>query len=679
MIFKRFKENNKGSILALMMVVIGILAILGTATIGLAMSNFKSKMLSSVEKTNYYLAEAGLEEVYAKIYNIVSEAIDYANKEAIKEIEKYNDELFEDTVFLVENGDKKIGDSDIWFLSYEDGKYLYNEVAIKNRAEAIFVSSYQDKVKEKIVPGESSLIDLNGKISSGISGIDVSAILPDIDFNSNDILRIDLSSTYEANGIRKYAKVSLDIDTPKYNEPYTVYMENIEIPVNPLWTKAISNDGDLIISSPTEFNTELYSKGDIIVNNNAVFNRNIASLSDIEIASGVDIKLHDLYVRNINLNGSNINLTTNNSAQFYVKDDFLMNNDKQNVEINGDYYGFSDGSNSEDNTPDKSSAITINSDDINTGGSSLEITGNLNVTGTSYIAGVYQTGETISVKGNYVAYTSLLTKESTPEKYRNVIYDIIEGTHLMLVDTFEDGVTKLGVAHKNEFFNFYYLENKDTDSKGNLKLNNINVGGSIKTLGNIINSNSVEIGKGLGITEHNEEFKAMENRHSLMTKFLGDEDISHIDNKIDNINVVKDTIFTGSGLFKQIGGINYIYNTNPLNVITITLDESKVYYGFIVSNADVIINGKGTFSGSIISSKNVYINDSNKKTINYNESVVLRGLAKYPELFNAFKTYEMHKLKYYSTEIYGIDIPEGAVVNVDYSKLLKFTKWDISN
>ncbi|WP_435791655.1 hypothetical protein, partial [Clostridium sp.] len=131
----------------------------------------------------------------------------------------------------------------------------------------------------------------------------------------------------------------------------------------------------------------------------------------------------------------------------YLMDDLEINRGISTVDIAGSYYGVSDGSEGERNNSDNSSAIIINTEDIGNKKevdkdgnifidpisyeSNLTIGKNLYIAGTSYIKLAddkkYQTGESISIVGNYRAYTEPLTNPTNPQfKKDSVIFEYID-------------------------------------------------------------------------------------------------------------------------------------------------------------------------------------------------------------------------------------------------------------
>ena len=67
--------SKKGSTLAMVLAVLSILSILGIAVLSLSVVNFKAVMSDRKIKSNFYLAEAGLDEAYAMIGDEIENAI----------------------------------------------------------------------------------------------------------------------------------------------------------------------------------------------------------------------------------------------------------------------------------------------------------------------------------------------------------------------------------------------------------------------------------------------------------------------------------------------------------------------------------------------------------------------------------------------------------------------------
>lgn len=260
------------------------------------------------------------------------------------------------------------------------------------------------------------------------------------------IININMKSTFENENIEKIISADLEIIIPDYGSKITFLSKYIIFPKSPIWSKGILvnktlniNKGSLIV------NGDVYVKGEdqAILLNTSESNLTVNS-GDVTAGEGIKFNYDDkvgksigakvsigksLYTKGILFNKEKDTDTyTYNGAQgatlkvtdsIYVLDDCEINAKNSTLDVvEGSYYGVSNGDYSEGNEVDNSSSIIINSEDLEVGGSTIDIGGKVYLAGTAYINGLnnpaynsgyaYQTGESISIKGNYKAYAETL-------------------------------------------------------------------------------------------------------------------------------------------------------------------------------------------------------------------------------------------------------------------------------
>lgn len=66
--------NNKGSILALVVIIIAVSMLLGTSVLYITMSQMQIRKSNSELKKVFYLSENGLNQAYLRVYDLISEA-----------------------------------------------------------------------------------------------------------------------------------------------------------------------------------------------------------------------------------------------------------------------------------------------------------------------------------------------------------------------------------------------------------------------------------------------------------------------------------------------------------------------------------------------------------------------------------------------------------------------------
>lgn len=694
----KIKKNNKGSVVLLIVLVIGALSILGTTVLSAALSNYKMRIASSDLKSNIYIAEAGFEEAYSKIYKSVEEATSAANLLAKTELNNYDEDFFQQEVMKEEAG------VDSLYIIIKDENYIYDEGYIKSLITSLAGEEFEKVLIDKI----KLLVDVEGKLKNStitdediyLKNKDKNLFNSSLQFDkkgslndySDDILTIYMLSNYRGNTSRK-AEVFLDIKVPIYGEPYTVSYNSNLLYINPLWRKVISTDSNLDILASANVNTNgnIFAANNFNILSNASFSSSgdISLLANLRIYGDNTVNLRSSYLKNILLLGNNINLNIRNDssvyAGVYVNDDLEMDARNQNVIIDLGYYGFNDGSDALYNSSDQSSGIIINSPDIKTS-SSIRFNDDVFLYGTSYIhlanGVLYQTGESISVKGNYIAYSMPLSTGEFREN--NVIFEYKEP--LTLVTRKTSSVNELNVyeraAYFKEYFDEYFV---NINNNAGLSLENIDISDPSKlyTLGKVIYNDSVST-QG-GVTLDRTVFDQKKNIHKVYTKTLGDLYISNSTSGITSSNLVLPDITVENDIdFDVIQNINLtsIGAGSSIGIITSRnggttnlnlTGDSK--YMFIVTNGDVKITGNGTFNGCIVAKNGVSI-DGNVN-LNYNERVVIECFSKYQWLENAFKVHANAEEKSFLISSSLLPPSDAIYTNIDYSSLLDFYDWKI--
>ena len=75
-----FKKNNKkGATLAYVIVVLAIVATIGTAIVALSLSNYKAIIVHGKKTENLYMSESGLAKVQDVLKEVTAKAIDDGN------------------------------------------------------------------------------------------------------------------------------------------------------------------------------------------------------------------------------------------------------------------------------------------------------------------------------------------------------------------------------------------------------------------------------------------------------------------------------------------------------------------------------------------------------------------------------------------------------------------------
>lgn len=235
---KKF-SNNKGSALVLLVIAIAIISLLGTSVLGVTMLNLKVKKTNTEIKESFYLSESGLDKSYDATYKLVIDAINISNNNAQLFLQQFTVEKLND---LIEKSKNNEYDDDLIFVIDADGdgiKDSYDEGKIKDRAESIFTNYFYKYVtKSNYGENHRNIIKLLKEINTNpkitINNIKFNEINLSVNsnddlsndggliINEGDVLKIDIESLSDNDGIKQTTSIVLSIEIPKYNVPYTI-------------------------------------------------------------------------------------------------------------------------------------------------------------------------------------------------------------------------------------------------------------------------------------------------------------------------------------------------------------------------------------------------------------------------------------------------------------------------
>ncbi|KPU28071.1 hypothetical protein TR13x_01655 [Caloranaerobacter sp. TR13] len=640
----RHITNNKGSTLVLLMIIMAILSLLGVTILTISVTNFKFKMVNSKVKKNFYMTEAGLDEAYIIVKNLIIEAIEEGNKSVEDFIA--NLDLEEGSIYIKEDGTIDLD-------------------ALNQAQNELFKDTYKayvlDNIKNRLENSDNYTIELDG-IKPQIE------VLNDFLSFSEDKLELDIESTFINDGIEKKIKTSLIISIPNYNEPIYITSTVNEIPVNTVWEKVISSDGNMLIKSGNvEINGDIFVKG--IDNSGGItlegtdlaFNVNGNIITDYNFkvnSTNNNVEINgNIFAKNFIISeGTNNTVINQDEGSFYLMDDLELNGSNCVVNIKGNFYGISDSSDASD--PDQSSSIVINTDDIGTG-SELNIDGDVIIHGSSFIntyGGKYQTGESISIKGNYIAYTyplqELGDRDNKPSlKSDNVVFEYYDP--LVLVDRYKNG-EKLLVQDKSDYIKFYqdeYQQSSELNLGAGIKLDEskslIHTGALVYD-GKIIPSN-IKV-------EDQEIINEKRATYDLYVNKMGDESIQlekiTVDDQIDYTKIIDKIDYNSEKkeliiLDKDnedfaIIGPNSDESDLPKDITKVLINNDLVK-GIIITNGDLYLLGEINFIGSIITTGNIYILNDGIKEIKHNTNIVSKLIYE-NNITNIFKNNSNNKI-----------------------------------
>lgn len=411
-----------------------------------------------------------------------------------------------------------------------------------------------------------------------------------------------------------YADFILTI--PSFDSVSTIDQKAIEFS-NPLvGNKALIAGGLLNIEDGSTVNINgdaLAVKGIVGDYMTLTSNGKLITAGDIKLNAS-ELNTNTVYYRNLFLNGSEKS-KVKFSGDVYASDDLEINTG--NFEINqtsGSYYGFNDISDLTQGA-DTSSSIIINATTIN---STSSITlNNLYLAGRAFIDKVvklsntneyYKTGESISVKGNYIAYQTPILDTSSSYFVEKVNYDsyiIDSALPLKLVNSFANQTSPIQLLdfdanHKSKYFVDFGKEAIDLLKIPKITINSLKYMqgagvGRITSAGEY----SVIAPRVTGLMDDTAFRTNCANEYELQTKYFG-------------YYSYKTEIFGENGWLNTLTSTSNIDN-QPILVqngnITLTEEDLAVYRVIICTgNININVENTANFSGLMIAGGDININ-----------------------------------------------------------------------
>lgn len=717
-----YSKKRKGATLAYVIVVLAIIAVIGTAIVSLSLTNYKAMIVHGKKTQNLYMSESGLDKVQKALDILTAKAITYGNDAVAKEDASLSsEEDLKSGGNKTDDGYKKIS-SEKEESQNKIFKKAYKEYIIKqlnpnsevSKNEKVFLlennkvkfnnnlikMAEEDKNKEKNEEGnyDITLIDINNKKvsnGSGLSGILNFKTTSDKDKKEEVSLRLDSKfNVKESDGNKNYKDVSLtfNIEVPDYNGAYKieefplynvcsnglVVGENLNIGTG----STLNVDGGIFVSANvvkdkedlTSGNMVNKKDGDGVVINGGTLNVNNGSLvskNDIRLGGegsnlkvGCETENSENNKSNLNLNDeskkSNSNLNNNlgvytgnlgingdkigfdkdvskgniiSNYPVYAMNDLILNGEKSSINLNDGFYGLN-SNRTEDKLTGKinnSSAIIVNTDDIGNG-SSIKIGQEAIIMGTAYIntkPEAYQTGESVSVKGNYIAYT--VDNGNVEFKYYNPL-------QLAKLDSVDEKAK--------------YFKDNIKNAKGTIHLDGISLPNNTTSIGATISNNEVRQNNdnldkttGVRINQVNQYEKAINYIGSLINTTNNDNsEIEFPDKEVRKIVNIKESdgkltkaiIYIDSKNDKG-GNLTIKYgNSTDVTDNEINLGNG-IGAGIIVTKKNVILDSKDKslkFNGTIITADNLDVKESKKIDLVYDDNIIKKIIS---QNYNYFK------------------------------------------
>lgn len=590
-------------------------------------------------------------------------------------------------------------------------------------------------------PTENSYLKIDASFSDNIADPTALNIDTDVAFRRDGyVLPSNISATFVVNTPEFDSVTNVEQQTVALSNPITNQGVTVGGTLRVAENSNLLFNNDITVMSYNENTGEDVDNG-IVLENGTTFE----STGDSRISVNGDILLkngskfvsgtNSLYYRNLYVgqlgDGKDTSYTVEFNGNVVAKDDLEINTDG-NVTVTmkdpkSNYYGFNDVN---EEGPDSSSAIVVNSEEVS--GKKLTL-GNLYLAGRAFIDGaigtrvryiedtngdfrknengvfvevrdgtgthrredvVYKTGESVAVRGNYIAYQSPVYNNSayTPDKINYSAYFIENKTDaygknkvpIYLADSFikadnnydEKDYDNFDTNDKSEYFWQYAQEYSDS-------LTGLKVDSSIKYMEgagfNAVGSVAHSVKSG------NTAFRVnLATEYEKYTQYFGYRPIDNSGNV--DMSKAKTKIFGSNGWIatnsslksKTTADYRLVYDVSgSKNTITLSGDKNK---GIIIckGDLDIEVSGNAAFSGMIVVGGNLTVkgggtltlNDSKEENIN---TIIGNYLGKNSDvtgegdgLYQIFK-YDNSGTTYIVTEV------NDAFINVN--DLINITNW----
>ena len=647
-------HGERGSALAMVIVLITILSTLGLAMMTLGIAHYKVSKIEQKAKISFYLAESGLEQAYKIMMEEVAQATKAGN-EAINSIIK--ETLHNEVLCKLENGDCPTDYVKEYYYNGEE--YVILEIYLdkiqrdiennnwgSHDLQMVFETNYKNHFnitlggKNRLLTRLEDPMEYIAPDGKEENRPRIKVVAPTTSplFPSNSKkISLTLCSTYgvlddkpEVEKIPQKVQMDFTIKMPSEEEIlkenyYYIYRNVIETNRDSeLWHNALVAYGDIqIYASDVKINGKVFAKGTsdggfVLCGNGETVevNSNLISANSVKISAETKNNIlnvnGNIYADNVIIDHETKNNEIKIKGDVYTKDDLVLNGEKSRLKIEGNYYGFSDGALSSKH--DESSGIIINAMDISTeDGSELKIFGEeMFVNGVSYIDVVdnkgypYSTGESVSIKGNYRVYGSYFLDDDYYYYYNYY-------APLTLVEERLNKSTnvrqKMNVFRKAEYF-WNFGEKAEIPTWLNKGTNIVlPEPAKIYSTGAFITNNKIY--KNGGLYTYGEAQGKIEECSSLYYQNLLGEYSEYVHIKdFDQSSSLEVICFSSNKNIYLVGpgGDQNVPSNNILKNVDANVN------GIIVSEGDVYLRGMLNFKGTIITNGNIFIEDSYPKS-----------------------------------------------------------------
>ncbi len=386
------KKNNAGSTLILVVICTAYIAILCSALLSMTISNREMKTVERKAKENFYTAETALSEIRTGLENLAADALESAY---IEVMERFIGNSEEDKIRLLEQ--TFLAELEAVLCDSPGSSRYRLELlgAMITNSSASFVTATGENILERDMSDPSGprfLLLKNVKVSYLDADQYQTTIVTDIMLHTPEagvVSRMDASQTFYGYGLIADRGISLHTAVGVAVNG-NIYAGNDGIRLDNLSDLHIGN-GDQVV---TRGDISVRERSTLLIDGNPyVWARNILTGKGSSTEEQTSIRI----------NGS-----------CYVGDDLTLDAEASSVTLQGEYYGFSYGTNHDPGMANplyagNSSAILLNGRN-----SYLDLSGlrTLLISGRAYVdpaldgnseADIY-TGESITAKVNQAAY-----------------------------------------------------------------------------------------------------------------------------------------------------------------------------------------------------------------------------------------------------------------------------------
>ncbi|WP_243109768.1 pilus assembly PilX N-terminal domain-containing protein [Clostridium sartagoforme] len=663
------KKKKRGSTMVMVVITMAIIFLVGTTVLGFTSSTYKRKVNESKRMQNLYEADSGLDVVENIIIKASQEAIKYADT-------KVKEGFAQNTIIATADKTEKEVANELFKSSFysflTDNKVVVNGTdtdlllyLVSNLKTIDSVEDREIKTIDAVDPSVGYIIEVpeNGyELVTGESG--------------EKWINMDVNSNFETKGSelkqRRTVSINFKVKAPEYNSEINI------VDIYPVFDgKSITADGNMKVEGGTESNLDITGdvwvkgvdenltgenftfdkyKGGIYLNNTGFdITGNIYTANTLHLENNIkgtaghnSLVDGDVFAKNVYVGkGSYSGGSTNNKIDFYkdvtVNNDLAINSTNSVINLKNNFYGINDKTTEVDSAGKALNSSSIIVNEVSTP-SELNIEKDAYIMGVAYLNATdasgnqYQTGESVAVKGNYLAYTDV-SGILDPNSNATLKYY----SPLQLLESI-NGVSNADMK-SNYFAN--YFNNKDSKYKFND--GGVTLKGNVHSVGTSIKNSDGEILKG-GITvETNKVVDAEREEYARNVFAMGDTTGISESTDIYGGQTVLKTVANQIDFEKLEGVKGENFNTDKgllvlkgknekINIKDGRLNGVDVSKGLIISNSDIVIEGDFNFTGTIITSKDItFIGDGNK-VINYSPQVVREVIAsnydKIKDIFN---------------------------------------------